>query len=46
MEKRMTYTDQQIEMLKRFLEGEELSELGEELDRITGGGEDDEGKWR
>jgi len=44
MEKRMAYTDQQIEMLKRFLEGEELSELGEELDRITGGGEDGEGE--
>jgi len=37
MEKRMAYTDQQIEMLQEFLEGEELPEIGEELDRITGG---------
>jgi DNA-binding NarL/FixJ family response regulator len=37
MEKRMAYTDQQIEMLKRFLEGEKLPEIGEELNRITGG---------
>jgi hypothetical protein len=38
-EKRMAYTDQQIAMLQEFLEGEELPEIGEELDRITGGGE-------
>jgi hypothetical protein len=38
MEKRMAYTDQQIAMLQEFLEGEELPEIGEELDRITGGG--------
>jgi hypothetical protein len=37
MEKRMAYTDQQIAMLQEFLEGEELPEVGEELDRITGG---------
>jgi len=37
MEKRMAYTDQQIAMLQEFLEGEELPEIGEELDRITGG---------
>jgi hypothetical protein len=42
MEKRMAYTDQQIEMLKRFLEGEELPEIGEELDRIIG---DDTRGW-
>jgi hypothetical protein len=39
MEKRMAYTDQQIAMLQEFLEGEELPEIGEDLDRITGGGE-------
>jgi hypothetical protein len=39
MEKRMAYTDQQIAMLQKFLEGEELPEIGEELDRITGGGD-------
>jgi hypothetical protein len=38
MEKRMAYTDQQIAMLNEFLEGEKLPEIGEELDRITGGG--------
>jgi hypothetical protein len=41
MEKRMSYTDQQIEMLKRFLEGEELPKIGEELDRIVGDGAGD-----
>ena len=41
MEKRMSYTDQQIEMLKRFLEGEELPEIGKELDRIVGDGAGD-----
>jgi hypothetical protein len=37
MEKRMAYTDQQIAMLSEFLEGEKIPEIGEELDRITGG---------
>jgi hypothetical protein len=37
MKKRMAYTDQQIEMLKGFLEREKLPKIGEELNRMTRG---------
>jgi hypothetical protein len=37
MERRMAYTDQQIGMLKGFLEGKTLKGIGEELKRLTGG---------
>jgi hypothetical protein len=38
MEKRMGYTDQQIEMLKEHLEGQVKQNIGEEIHRMTGGG--------
>jgi hypothetical protein len=37
MEKRMGYTDQQIEMLKEYLEGQVKQNIGEEIHRMTGG---------
>jgi hypothetical protein len=42
MRKRMAYTDQQIEMLKEFLEGGTVRDIGDELNRITGGVLEDE----
>jgi hypothetical protein len=42
MRKRMAYTDQQIEMLKEFLEGGTVRDIGGELNRITGGVLEDE----
>jgi hypothetical protein len=37
MKKRMAYTDQQIEMLKEYLEGQVKQNIDEEIHRMTGG---------